>query len=125
MLVIRCLDELTLAALQATAAQNGRCLDAEIASILAAHLNAANASGLGTPGPHPDAVCRCSGAARNDDEVALRRAPILEPVRTSPVCGMKLSPAPRPQLERVGSRKCDSVAPMKSGLRMLLDIRAD
>ncbi len=33
--------------------------------------------------------------------------------------------APRTQLEHIGIRKCESVAPMKSGLRMLLDIRAD
>ena len=35
------------------------------------------------------------------------------------------APAPRTQLEHVGSRKCERVTPMTSGLRMLLDIRAD
>ena len=49
MLVIKDLDSLTLAALQATAARNGRCLDPEIAWILAAYLRTANASGSKTP----------------------------------------------------------------------------
>jgi len=125
MLVIKNLDAFTLAALKAAAARNGRCLDAEIACILAVHLCTANASGSKTPELPPNAAGRCSGAASNGDEVAVPYAPNLEAVRASAVCGMRLPPAPRTQLERVGGRECERVTPIKSGLRMLLDVRAD
>lgn len=98
MLVINGLDGSTLAELQANAAQNGRCLDAEIAFILTAHVH----------------NLRSSGSAK--------RASSAEIVRVPPVRGTRSRAPSGEQLNHVADDTYERVTPMQSGLRMLLDI---
>lgn len=96
-------------------------MDAEIACILAAHLRMENGPSSKAPEPLPSTVDHnVGGAGSNSDEVAPPYVPIVEAARSK-----RLAQTPHTPLERVGSRWRKRATPTQSGLRMLLDVRAD
>ena len=119
MLVIRDLDGTLLDELQSNAARNGRSLDAEVASILACHLHLLRASGLDQLVPPPSTAPMLSDAS-NPVRVSSLQGP-----RPSMISGPRARPASSAPHDHRAGAKSVRIAPMKTGLRMLLDISGE